>query len=312
MQPYNSPPRNRLRQPGWNLSQPSRQSRAITSAGRHPRQPPGSTHHERHCQQRTINRQNQPIFPLALPGLPAKMIINLSMKSHIRFTLRTLLVVVFISGALAVPSRAADKKAPPARSASEYPAFDTHPQEHVTVAIDPCTEPRDCDFFRLPYIRHSLIPVRVIITNNSDAPLALDEARMQFITASKDKFPAATLDDINRRLFSAEKAAGRRVPIVPIPIPGRRTPIDKKITQDDDDFGFKSTTVTAHSTLAGYLFYDVKDLDEPPLRDAEIYIKMIHTSGGKELFAFSIPFNKWLTAQKAAQAAPKPDSKATP
>jgi hypothetical protein len=64
--------------------------------------------------------------------------------------------------------------------------------------------------------------------------------------------------------------------------------------------------------LAGYLFYDVKDLDEPPLKDAEIYIKMIHTSGGKELFAFSIPFNKWLTAQKTAQAASKPDSKATP
>jgi hypothetical protein len=234
------------------------------------------------------------------------------MKSHIRFTLRTLLGFVLFSGALAVPSLAGNKAAPPPRPAREYPAFDFHPQEHVTVAIDPCTDPHDCDFFRLPYIRHSLIPVRVIITNDSDAPLALDQARMQFITAAGDKFPAASLDDINRRLFSAEKAAGRKVPIIPIPIPGRRTPIDKKITQDDDDFGFKSTTVTPHSTVAGYLFYDVKDLDDPPLKDAEIYIKMIHTAGGKELFAFSLPFNKWLAAQKATPAASKPDAKPAP
>jgi hypothetical protein len=203
-----------------------------------------------------------------------------------------------------LPIHAGEKKAPPPRPAREYPAFDTHPQEHVTVAIDPCTEPRNCDFFRMPYIRHSLIPVRVIITNDSDSPLDLNEARMQFISADRDKFPAATLDDLNRRLFSTKQAKGSKVPLIPIPI--HHAPIDKKITQDDDDFGFKSTTVTAHSTLAGYLFYDVKDLDDPPLKDAEIYIKMIHTAGGKELFAFSLPFNKWLASQKTAQSTSKP------
>jgi len=234
------------------------------------------------------------------------------MKSHSFRALRTSLLPAVFALALPLLLHASEKKAPPALPASQYPAFDSHPQEHVAIAIDPCTEPRDCNFFRLPYIRHSLIPVRVIITNDSDAPLDLAEVRMQFITANSDKFPAATLDDLNRRLFSAEKAAGRRVPIIPIPIPGRRTPIDKKITQDDDDFGFKSTTVAPHSTLAGYLFYDVKDLDDPPLKGAEIYIKMIHTAGNKELFAFSIPFNKWLAAQKATSAAPKPDAKPGP
>lgn len=247
--------------------------------------------------------------PLALPGLPAKMIINLPMKSYLRFLLGTLLLFAFFSIALAVPSLAGEKKAPPPRPANQYPAFESHPQEHVTIAIDPCTEPRDCDFFRLPYIRHSMIPVRVIVTNDSDSPLDLSDARMQFITSDGQKFPAANLDDLNRRLFSAEAAVGRKVPIIPIPIPIHHPPIDKKITQDDDDFGFKSTTVTAHSTIAGYLFYDVKDLDDPPLKGAEIYIKMVHTAGGKELFGFSIPFNKWLAAQKAAA---KSGSKATP
>lgn len=237
------------------------------------------------------------------------MIINLAMKSYIRLTLRTSLLFTLFGLTLAHPLLAGGKKAPPPNPANQYPVFDAHPQEHVTVAIDPCTEPSNCDFFRLPYIRHSLIPVRVIVTNDSDTPLDLGEARMQFITASGDKYPAATLDDINRRLFSTKAAVGRKVPIVPIPIPTHRTPIDKKITQDDEDFGFRTTTVTAHSTLAGYLFYDVKDLDEPPLKGAEIYIKMIHTAQGKELFAFSLPFSKWLAAQKTAA---KADSRTTP
>jgi hypothetical protein len=225
------------------------------------------------------------------------------MKPYIRLTLRTSLLFALFGVALSTTVFAGGKKAPPPAPANQYPVFEAHPQEHVTVAIDPCTEPQNCDFFRLPYIRHSLIPVRVIVTNDSDAPLDLSEARMQFITASRDKYPAATLDDINRRLFSTKDAVGRKVPIIPIPITRHAPPIDKKITQDDDDFGFKTTTVTAHSTVAGYLFYDVKDLDDPPLKGAEIYIKMIHTSGGKELFAFSLPFNKWLSAQKAAPKA---------
>ena len=225
------------------------------------------------------------------------------MKSHTFHTLRTL--PLFVLGAavtLAVPALARDKQAPAARPAAEYPASDSHPAEHVTVAIDPCTEPGSCDFFRLPYIRHSFIPVRVIITNDSDTALNLDEVRMQFISANRDKLPAATVDDINRRLFSTKQAKGTKVPLIPIPI--HHAPIDKKITQDDQDFGFKTTTVTPHTTIAGYLFYDIKDLEDPPLKDSEIYIKMIHTAKGKELFAFSLPFNKWLASQKSASSKP--------
>jgi hypothetical protein len=238
------------------------------------------------------------------------MIINLVMNSHKTLLRRnrfgTLFVAIAMVALLPVAALAGGKKAPPALQANQYPAFDTHPNEHVSVAIDPCNEPRDCDFFRLPYIRHSLIPVRVIITNDSDSPLDLNDVRMQFITANNDKLPAATLDDLNRRLFSTKQAKGTKVPLIPIPI--HHAPIDKKITEDDNDFGFQGTTVNAHSTLAGYLFYDVKDLDDPPLKDAEIYVKMIHAKG-KELFAFSIPFNKWLKANTAKPASSTPDKK---
>jgi hypothetical protein len=196
------------------------------------------------------------------------------------------------------PAHAADKKAPPAKPAAEYAANDTHPDEHVTIAADPCDDPKQCPFFRMPYIQHGLLPVRVVITNDSDHALSLEDARMQFISANSDKIPAATEDDINRRLFTIKSAEGTKIPIIPITI---HHPVDKKISQDDDDFGFKSSRVQPHSTLAGYLFYDIKDLDDPALKHAQLYVKMIHTlDGTDELFAFTIPFDKWLAANPDA------------
>jgi len=232
------------------------------------------------------------------------MIIKLAMKSH-RFAKIPFLLVT-LSCILAADLLAADKQAPPAKPANQYAAFDTHPAEHVTVAAEPCNESRDCSFFRLAYIQHGFIPVRVIVTNDSDTALSLEEVRMQFISANHDVIPAALDDDINRRLFSTKSVKGTKIPLIPIPI--HHAPVDKKITQDANDFGFKGTVVNPHSTLAGYLLYDVRGLDDPPLKGAELYVKMIRTlDSKKELFAFSIPFNKWLAAN--GPAGPKSSDK---
>jgi hypothetical protein len=228
------------------------------------------------------------------------MIINLAMKSH-GFPLTTLRIflLTITTCVLAAYAIAADKKAPPAKPANQYAAFDAHPDEHVTIAAEPCDDTRDCPFFRLPYIQHSLLPVRVIVTNDSDTVISLDDARIQFISVNRDVLPAADLDDINRRLFSTKNAAPTKVPLIPVPI--HHAPVDKKITEDDNDFGFPNTRVQPHTTLAGYLFYDIRGLEDPALKGAELYVKMVHTlDGSKQLFAFSIPFNKWLAANSPA------------
>jgi hypothetical protein len=249
------------------------------------------------------------------------------MKSHPFSRIPLVLVTTFIL--LAVNAFAADKKAPPVKPANQYPAFDAHPGEHLTIAADPCDDPKDCDFFRLPYIQHGFIPIRVIFTNDGDAPLSLDDARIQFISINNDVIPAATLDDIQRRLFALKSIKGRQIPM-PAPIPPitlHDKPLDKQITKDDADFGFSGTTVNPHSTLAGYLFYDVRQLDDPPLKGAQLYVKMVHTLPAKEaekdhakdtapdpqknaatkqLFPFTIPFDKWLAAQPGAKPASKP------
>lgn len=233
------------------------------------------------------------------------MIINLLMNSHRTPTIaRKAILSVLAFGLLAASAYAADKKAPSAKPASQYAAFDTHPDEHVTIAADPCTNPRDCNFFRIEYIQHGFIPVRVIVTNDSDTALTLDEVRIQFISANRDVLPAATLDDINRRLFTTHSAMGTKIPLTPLTI--HHPPVDKKITEDDNDFGFQGTTVNAHSTLAGYLFYDVRNLEDPPLKGAQIYLKEIYTlDRKKQLFAFTIPLDKWLAANPPQKDASK-------
>jgi hypothetical protein len=242
------------------------------------------------------------------------------MPQHPRHIPRTTALLAAILCALltcvAPPARAFDKarKAPPAKPASQYVASDTHASEKVTIAADPCLDVRDCNFFRLPYVSHGFIPVRVIITNDGETALSLEEVRIQFLSANGDKIPAASLDDLNRRLFTMRSTQGTKIPLIPITI--HHPPVDKKVTDDDNDFGFQGTVVNAHSTLAGYLFYDVKELDDPALKNAELYIKMIHTlDKKKELFDFTIPFNKWLAAnpdqKPAKQASPGPSTKDT-
>ena len=44
--------------------------------------------------------------------------------------------------------------------------------------------------------------------------------------------------------------------------------------------------------------------DDPALKGAELYVKMVHTADGKkQLFSFTIPFDKWLAAQQVAAPA---------
>jgi hypothetical protein len=229
----------------------------------------------------------------------ARAIAPVALRSVFRNALPSIIVAALLILAPTLACAADHKSAPPEPAASTYPANDAHPDEHLTIAAEPCDDPKKCSFFRLSYIQNGLLPVRVIFTNDGDRALQLDEARIQFLSAAGDKLPAATEEEINRRLFTLRSTQPIRIPLIPIPI--QRTAIDKKITQDDDEFGFHGTIVNAHSTLAGYLFYDIRGLDQSALVHALLYIKQIHTLDGKqELFDFTIPFDKWLAANPNA------------
>ena len=217
---------------------------------------------------------------------PARHLHNLCMRSPLSLLCAAALFVLPLS---------AQHAAPPAQPADQYPAFERQAGDHLSIAVDPYETPKKASIFRVDYGSANIIPIRIIITNEGDTPISLDNARIDFITAAGDKVPAAEPRDAERAI---DRPADPRdkIPIGPIKIGGKGKNQDKKIEQDFSEFQFNAIAVEPHTTRAGFLFYDLQDL-ESPLSGAHLELRRIQSSDGRELFAFEIPFNKYLASK---------------
>jgi hypothetical protein len=194
---------------------------------------------------------------------------------------------------LLLPAAHADKarKPVPPQPASTYACNDTH--QRVTIAAEPGDVKETRPDTRLDYFAHGLLPIRVIVTNDTDKPVTLDDARIHFITADNAVIPAATLDDLQRRMFTIKGATGKKIPL-PLPLPPITVHqnVDQKITDDDNDFGFQSTTVPPHATVAGYLYYDMQDVDQPFLKNATLELRKVRFQDNADYIdSFEIPLH---------------------
>ena len=168
------------------------------------------------------------------------------------------------------------RKAPPATPAGEYPLHTT--EAGVTIAAQPGDVAETRPNTRMDYFHHGFMPIRVIVTNNTDKTLELDQARIHFIAADGTSVPAATDDDLQRLMFSQRALKGNRIPL-PAPLPSitlHKQPVDKQILEDDDDFGFPTLIVAPHTTVDGYLYYDTKEIDDPVLEHAQLRVRRLH------------------------------------
>ncbi|HEX4581801.1 MAG TPA: hypothetical protein VH139_07055 [Acidobacteriaceae bacterium] len=185
---------------------------------------------------------------------------------------------------------------PPAQAADQYPAFERHAGDHITVAVDPYDTQTKVSIFRADYASVNIIPVRIIITNEGDTPISLNNARIDFITAAGDNIPAAEPSDAERALDRPADPR-RKIPIGPIKVGGKGKNLDKKIEQDFSELEYRAIAVEPHTTRAGFLFYDLQDVANP-LQGAHLELRRIQSSDGRELFAFEIPFDKYLASKK--------------
>ena len=214
--------------------------------------------------------------------------------------MRSVLSLPFAAALLAVLVLAvrlsAQHPPPPAQAADQYPAFERHANDHITVAVDPYDTQQKASIFRADYGSANIVPVRVIITNEGDTPISLNNARIDFITAAGDKIPAAEPRDAERALDRPADPR-RKIPIGPIKVGGKGKNLDKKIEQDFSELEYRAIAVEPHTTRAGFLFYDLQDVANP-LQGAHLELRRIQTSDGRELFAFEVPFDKYLASKK--------------
>lgn len=206
--------------------------------------------------------------------------------------MRRLAAVLLLSFPLASAHAEKARKPVPPQPAETYSMHQTN--DHVTIAAEPGDIRDTRPNTRLDYFGHDMLPIRVIVTNDSERPVTLDDARIHFISAANDNIPAATPDDLQRRLFTIKSATGKKTPLplpIPIPITTGKQNVDKKITDDDNDFGFQTTTIQPHTTVAGYLYYDISDLDKPALTHATLELRKVRYAGGDYLESFEIPLH---------------------
>jgi hypothetical protein len=198
---------------------------------------------------------------------------------------------------LALPAMAIDHAPPPVQPATSFAAVEVHDDEKVAIAAEPFDTKEKEAIFHVDYLSHGVMPVRLIVTNNGDRPISLRDARILFITAAGDKIQAAEPEDVER-LMSKKERQGGKIPM-PGPIPNiklKPKASDKLIEQDFDTFEYQALAVEPHTTRAGFLFYDVSQLDHP-LMGGKLHLHMVRDADGKELFYFEIPFDKYLKSK---------------
>jgi hypothetical protein len=199
-----------------------------------------------------------------------------------------------------LPAVASDHKPPPVQPATSFAAVEVHDKEKVAVAAEPYDTKEKESIFRVDYLGHGVMPVRLIVTNLGDRPISLRDARILFQTPAGDRIQAAEPEDI-LRLMTRKEREGGKIPM-PGPIPSIHTKAKgsiKEIEADFDEFEYGALVVEPHTTRAGFLFYDVSDLDDP-LKGSKLHLHKLRDADGNELFYFEIPFDKYLQSKSSA------------
>ena len=180
---------------------------------------------------------------------------------------------------------------PQAQPARTYPAHDEHPNEAVTVALDPYDMADKAKIFSVHYDEFGFVPILVVLTNDGNQPIELTGMGVQLVTASRTKIPPASEDDIERRLV--HPAARSQYPL-PFPRKKVKGGLSKEAREEIQTAQFVAKAVEPHSTKAGFLFFDVSGISTP-LAGAHFYLTGVRDGRGNELMYFEVPLEKYLS-----------------
>jgi hypothetical protein len=178
---------------------------------------------------------------------------------------------------------------PKTQPAFSYAAHDHHAKENVTVGLDPYDDAAKAKIFAINYYDNDLLPILVVITNDSDQPIELSDMKAELVTADRAKLRPASEDDILRRI-THPRASGTRVPI-PFPTKRVKGGMNSKELEEIQSATFKAKAVEPRSSQVGFLFFDVSDLKDP-LAGAHFYLTGVRDSSGHDLMYFDVELGK--------------------
>ena len=205
-------------------------------------------------------------------------------KPRVRFAM-----LVALASCVAVLVAAKDFVKPTAKPAKTYPLHDEHSDENATAAVDPYDDAEKAQIFNVKWNEEGFLPIFLVITNDGEQPISLANMQAQLITGHREKIPAATNDELYRRL-SHVNAGGPKYPL-PFPRTKVKGAVGKKALEEMDAAQFSAKAVEPHSTQSGFVFFDVGGISSP-LSGARFYLTGLRDAKGAELLYFEIPFQK--------------------
>ena len=183
---------------------------------------------------------------------------------------------------------------PTPRAAKTYPAHDEHPDEGVTVGLDPYDMADKASIFSVRYSDVGFLPIFVVITNDGDQPVSLTEVTAELVTVDRSKIPSATEGDIYRRITRTPSTGPSTSPL-PWPKKKNAGGVSKDAQEEVLNSQFAARAVEPHSSQCGFMFFDVSGISTP-LAGAHFYLNRVLNSKGHELMYFDVPLEKYLSA----------------
>ena len=100
------------------------------------------------------------------------------------------------------------------------------------------------------------MPVRLIVTNDGDTPISLSQARIDFITASREtRSRRAQIEDIQRIINIPAECRRARFRLAPSHVGGVKAKNkNKQILADNQAYAYASIAIEPHTTRSGFLF----------------------------------------------------------
>lgn len=184
---------------------------------------------------------------------------------------------------------AKDFAKPAAQPAKTYPLHDEHTGERATAAVEAYDSPEKAQIFNVKWNEEGFLPIFLVVTNDSDQPILLSGMQAQLITGHREKIPAASNDELYRRLAHVN-ASGPKYPL-PFPRTKVKGAVGKKALEEMDAAQFSAKAVEPHSTQSGFVFFDVTGISAP-LDGARFYLTGLRDAKGAEFLYFEIPFQK--------------------
>jgi len=164
-------------------------------------------------------------------------------------------VVALLGFALAALSpAAADELEFRAKPAEAYAARDSH--EGVVVAVEPFDTPELTKpaFGKIDFRKAGIVPVLVVIANNTYRTIRLDEASVRFISGDRQQIEPTPAEDVVRRF-----GGGYSRDSGPFPIPRRSSrPLKSRDATEVIAREFVVRMIPPQTSVSGFFYFDLR------------------------------------------------------